>query len=56
MASVNEVRHPLSFRILHEIIMASILLLIMTGYYIHLPFTGGMSPPTRGRGLKPPRR
>jgi Ni/Fe-hydrogenase 1 B-type cytochrome subunit len=39
--SVTEVRHPLSFRILHEIIMVSILLLIVTGFYIHRPFVGG---------------
>jgi Ni/Fe-hydrogenase 1 B-type cytochrome subunit len=37
----NEIRHPLSFRILHELIMASILLLIITGFYIHRPFVGG---------------
>ena len=36
-----EVRHPLSFRILHELIMVSILLLIVTGFYIHRPFVGG---------------
>jgi Ni/Fe-hydrogenase 1 B-type cytochrome subunit len=39
--STKEVRHPLSFRILHEIIMVSILLLIVTGFYIHRPFVGG---------------
>jgi len=39
--SSKEVRHPLSFRILHEIIMVSILLLIVTGFYIHRPFVGG---------------
>lgn len=37
----QEVRHPLSFRILHEIIMISILLLVITGFYIHRPFVGG---------------
>ncbi|RLG93698.1 hypothetical protein DRO37_07585 [Candidatus Bathyarchaeota archaeon] len=37
----KEVRHPLSFRILHEIIMASILMLVVTGFYIHRPFVGG---------------
>jgi Ni/Fe-hydrogenase 1 B-type cytochrome subunit len=36
-----EVRHPMSFRILHELIMVSILLLIITGFYIHRPFVGG---------------
>lgn len=43
MASVTtkEIRHPLSFRILHEIIMASVLLLIITGFYIHRPFVEG---------------
>ena len=39
--TVKETRHPLSFRILHEIIMASIILLIITGFYIHRPFVGG---------------
>lgn len=34
-------RHPMSFRILHEIIMVSIILLIITGFYIHGPFVGG---------------
>jgi Ni/Fe-hydrogenase 1 B-type cytochrome subunit len=37
----NETRHPMSFRILHELIMVSILLLIITGFYIHRPFVGG---------------
>jgi Ni/Fe-hydrogenase 1 B-type cytochrome subunit len=37
----NESRHPMSFRILHEIIMVSIILLIITGFYIHRPFVGG---------------
>jgi Ni/Fe-hydrogenase 1 B-type cytochrome subunit len=37
----NEIRHPMSFRILHELIMVSILLLIITGFYIHRPFVGG---------------
>jgi len=31
-------RHPLLYRILHEIMMASILFLIVTGFYIHRPF------------------
>ena len=38
---INEIRHPMSFRILHELIMVSILLLIITGFYIHRPFVGG---------------
>jgi Ni/Fe-hydrogenase 1 B-type cytochrome subunit len=43
MASVSakEVRHPLSFRILHEIIIVSVIILIITGFYIHRPFIGG---------------
>jgi Ni/Fe-hydrogenase 1 B-type cytochrome subunit len=34
-------RHPLAYRIMHEMWMASILLLIVTGFYIHRPFIGG---------------
>ena len=34
-------RHPLLHRILHEIMMASILFLIVTGFYIHRPFVDG---------------
>ncbi len=41
MAVTQSKRHPLSFRILHELIMASILILIITGFYIHRPFVGG---------------
>jgi Ni/Fe-hydrogenase 1 B-type cytochrome subunit len=37
----TDIRHPMSFRILHELIMVSILLLIVTGFYIHRPFVGG---------------
>lgn len=37
----NTARHPLSFRILHELIIVSIILLIITGFYIHRPFVGG---------------
>ena len=37
----NEVRHPLSFRILHGLIMTSIIVLIITGFYIHRPFVEG---------------
>lgn len=36
-----EPRHPLAFRILHELIMVAIILLILTGFYIHRPFIGG---------------
>ena len=32
------VRHPLAYRILHELRMTAILLLIITGWYIHRPF------------------
>ena len=38
---IKETRHPLLFRILHEITMVSILLLIITGFYIHRPFVDG---------------
>jgi len=42
MARANkEVRHPISYRILHEIIIVSIIILILTGFYIHRPFVGG---------------
>ena len=43
MANVQyvETRHPMLFRILHELIMVSIILLIITGFYIHRPFIGG---------------
>ena len=42
MANVkNSSRHPMSLRILHELIMVSILILIVTGFYIHRPFVGG---------------
>jgi len=34
-------RHHLSFRILHELIITAIILLIITGFYIHRPFVGG---------------
>ncbi len=36
-----EIRHPLAFRILHEIILVAIILLVLTGFYIHRPFVGG---------------
>ncbi len=38
---IVETRHPLAFRILHELIMVAIVLLILTGFYIHRPFIGG---------------
>ena len=37
----NEIRHPMSFRILHNLIIVSIIILIVTGFYIHRPFVGG---------------
>jgi len=37
---VSKQRHPTSFRIAHVVIMLSILLLIITGFYIHYPFLG----------------
>ena len=37
----NASRHPLAFKILHELIIVSIILLIITGFYIHRPFVGG---------------
>ena len=39
--TVEELRHPLHFRILHEIIILMIFLLIITGFYIHRPFIPG---------------
>ena len=41
MASQNTSRHPIAFRILHEVIIVSVILLIITGFYIHRPFVGG---------------
>ena len=38
---IAESRHPLGFRILHELIMVAVILLILTGFYIHRPFVGG---------------
>ncbi|MFC1931542.1 cytochrome b/b6 domain-containing protein [Chloroflexota bacterium] len=38
---IVESRHPLAFRILHELIMVAIILLILTGFYIHRPFVDG---------------
>ena len=37
----NTSRHPIAFRILHEVIIVSVILLIITGFYIHRPFVGG---------------
>ena len=41
MADTKEIqsRHPLIFRILHSTLMISILVLVVTGLYIHKPFT-----------------
>lgn len=41
MAVTTGKRHPLSYRILHELIMVSIIILVITGFYIHRPFIGG---------------
>jgi Ni/Fe-hydrogenase 1 B-type cytochrome subunit len=38
---LETIRHPLAQRILHEVILTSILLLVLTGFYIHRPFIGG---------------
>ena len=38
---IEEIRHPVAFRILHLMIVFSILLLIITGFYIHRPFIDG---------------
>ncbi|OGO32720.1 MAG: hypothetical protein A2Z29_07865 [Chloroflexi bacterium RBG_16_56_11] len=35
------IRHPIVFRILHLAIVVSILLLVITGFYMHRPFIGG---------------
>jgi Ni/Fe-hydrogenase 1 B-type cytochrome subunit len=37
----TELRHPISFKILHELIMWSIVALAFTGFYIHRPFIEG---------------
>ena len=37
----QEMRHPMVFRKLHSLIMWSILLLVVTGFYIHYPFVDG---------------
>jgi len=39
----KEERHPLFYRILHEVMMASILLLIISGLYLNSPFGGSFS-------------
>lgn len=39
--TTSEARHPLRFRILHEVIMLCIIFLIITGFYIHRPFIDG---------------
>jgi Ni/Fe-hydrogenase 1 B-type cytochrome subunit len=38
---MEEIRHPVAFRILHLVIVVSIILLIITGFYIHRPFISG---------------
>ena len=38
MAKTEPARHPTSFRIVHLLMMLAILLLIITGFYIHNPF------------------
>jgi len=38
MANMQTTRHPLAYRILHQAMMAAILLLVITGLYIHRPF------------------
>ena len=38
---MEEIRHPVAFRILHLMIVFSILLLVITGFYIHRSFIGG---------------
>lgn len=40
-SQIQAERHPISYRILHLVIMAAILTLIITGFYIHRPFIGG---------------
>lgn len=34
-------RHPIPYRILHLVIITMVLILIVTGFYIHRPFIGG---------------
>lgn len=38
VSQLRVVRHPLAYRVLHELRMTSIILLIVTGFYIHRPF------------------
>ncbi|MBU2608185.1 MAG: cytochrome b/b6 domain-containing protein [Chloroflexi bacterium] len=38
IAQLREVRHTLLYRVLHELRMMMIILLIITGFYIHRPF------------------
>ena len=38
VSRLRVVRHPLAYRILHELRMTSIVILIITGFYIHRPF------------------
>jgi Ni/Fe-hydrogenase 1 B-type cytochrome subunit len=41
-AQTQESRHTRQQRILHEILITSIILLILTGFYIHYPFATGI--------------
>ena len=38
VSQLRVVRHPLAYRVLHELRMTSILILIISGFYIHRPF------------------
>ena len=38
VSQIRVVRHPLAYRILHELRMTFIIILIVTGFYIHRPF------------------
>lgn len=38
VSQIRVVRHPLAYRVLHELRMTSIIILIITGFYIHRPF------------------
>lgn len=40
-SQIQAERHPIPYRILHLVIITSVLLLIITGFYIHRPFIGG---------------
>jgi len=38
VSQLRVVRHPLAYRVLHELRMTSILILVISGFYIHRPF------------------